>query len=51
MLATVTEEFTTEANVTVEMPIPDNGKVKYFKAFVWDSNLTPIAKSPKLDNK
>jgi len=51
MIGVSAEDFNTAGATNVELPVSITGKAKYFKAFVWDENQTPIARVGKLDNK
>ena len=51
MLGVSSEDFNTAGATTVELPVPTTGKVKYFKAFVWDKNQIPVVRVGKLGNK
>ncbi len=51
LLGTAFEDFNTAGSTALDLPVSASGTVKYFKAFIWDENLTPVAKSARLDVK
>ena len=49
LIGVATGDVNNGAKASIDMTVPTKGTVKYFKAFIWNQNFSPLAKPASLD--